>query len=414
MLALPLRVLVLSDDFFQRAIAVNMLRHLGCDAVFSASSANHALTTLRNVGPVDIALCDLRMDGLDSLDFLQRSARGGLVHSVIINSSLTEDLLRAARQLIPLLGLRMLGEVGNPVQLGTLGKLLESHLYQSVSTAASNYADVMAGEEEIRSAVADGQMQTYFQPKINLLSNQVYGVEALARWHHPERGIVSPTVFMPTIERCNLLNELFFFQLEQGLQLQQYFLMHGTALNVAFNLQPSQLSDAALVPRIKATLASFRLPGAGVTFELTETGLVETSAACMENLVRLRMMGCDLSIDDFGSGFSSLQRLCQLPFSEIKMDGEFVQTLDDGPRSRAVIGSTLALGESLGMRVVAEGIETQYQHQQLIDLGCVHGQGYFFAKPMTTQDLCSWFKSGRLRGGGGCDPWLAPYHEGPG
>lgn len=394
MLILPLRVLVLSDDFFQRAIAVNMLRHLGCDVVLSAFSPSHALHTLRKAGPVDIALCDLRMDGPDSLDFLQRSARGRLVRSVIINNSLAEDVLHAAKQLIPLLGLRMLGEVVNPLQLDTLGKLLEDHLCESVPVASSSHADVTTSEEEICSAMADGQMQTYFQPKINLLNNEVYGVEALARWNHPGRGVISPSVFMPTIERCNLLDELFFSQMQHGLHLQQYFLKQGVSLNVAFNLQPSQLSHVALVSKIKSILDEFKLPGAGVTFELTETGLVETSAPCMENMVRLRMMGCGLSIDDFGSGFSSLQRLCQFPFSEIKLDGEFIQALDDGPRSRAVISSALALGESLGMRVVAEGIETRCQYQKLIDLGYVHGQGYFFAKPMTIQDLYGWFKAG--------------------
>lgn len=295
---------------------------------------------------------------------------------------------------MPLLGLKMLGEMGNPLQLDTLNGLLMSCLNQSAGPVDSTGVNVVVSEEEIRSAMASGQMETYFQPKINLVNNQVSGVEALTRWNHPRKGVVSPIVFMPTIERCGLLNQLFFAQLDHGLQLQRRCLTRGQILNVAFNLQPSQLSDVALVSRIKAALASFKLPAAGVTFELTETGLVEASAGCMENLVRLRMMGCRLSIDDFGSGFSSLQRLCQLPFNEIKLDGEFVQAMDDGPRPRAVISSTIALGESLGMTVVAEGIETQKQHNQLVALGCVHGQGYFFAKPMTKQDLDCWLQSG--------------------
>lgn len=393
MQVLPLRVLVLNDNFFQRAISVNMLRQLGCESVFSASSALQALHTLQSVGPVDIALCDLRMDGLDSLDFLQRSAQNGLVRSVIINSSLAEDVRRAAAKLIPLMGLRMLGELGSPLQFDTLSRLLKNYLSQPATPSGSPSINLIEDEAQVRRAMECAQMETYFQPKINLLSNEVSGVEALTRWNHPTRGVVSPVAFMPALERCNLMDELFFTQFDQGLQLQRHFLTHGTPLNIAFNLQPSQLSNVALVTRIKAALANFKLPGAGVTFELTESGLVEASATCMENLVRLRMMGCRLSIDDFGSGFSSLQRLCQLPFNEIKLDGEFVQTLGDGPRCKAVISSTLALGESLGMTVVAEGIETQDQHLQLLDLGCVHGQGYFFAKPMTRHDLCAWFHS---------------------
>lgn len=393
MFFLPLRVLVLNGDFVQRTTIVNMLQRLGCDAVFNVSSANLASHVLYEVGPVDVVLCDLRIKGIDNLDFLQRSAQSGLVRSVIINNSLAEDVQRATRQLMSLLGLRMLGEISSPLQLDTLKHLLISYLNEPVISLNSGCANVVASDEEVRLAVADGQMETYFQPKINLVNNQFSGVEALTRWNHPSGGVVSPVVFMPAIERCDLLNQLFFAQLDHGLQLQRHYLTRGRYLNVAFNLHPSQLSDVGLVSRIIATLASFKLPAAGVTVELTESGLVDATAACVENLVRLRIMGCRLSIDDFGSGFSSLQRLCQLPFNEIKLDGEFIQALEEGPRCRAVISSTIALGKSLGIVVVAEGIETQEQHHQLVGMGCVHGQGYFFAKPMTKQDLNSWFQS---------------------
>ncbi|WP_277761062.1 EAL domain-containing response regulator [Pseudomonas sp. A34-9] len=401
MLFLPLRVLVLNDNFFQRTAIVNMVRRLGCDAVFDAASANHAWHVLCQVGPVDIVVCDLHKDGMENLDFLRRSALSGLVRSVIINNSLAEDVQRTARQLMPLLGLKMLGEVGSPFNINALSDLLMSYKNEPTPPAVSRCMNIVVSDEEVRVAIVEGQMETYFQPKVNLINLQVSGVEALTRWNHPRGGIVSPVVFMSTIERCELLNQLFFAQLEHGLHLQRQYLMHGQPLNVAFNLQPSQLSDVGLVSRIKETLASFKLPAAGVTFELTETGLVDASAECIENLLRLRLMGCRLSIDDFGSGFSSLRRLCQLPFNEIKLDGEFIQALDDGPRSRAVISSTIALGESLGMTVVAEGIETQDQHRELVKLGCVLGQGYFLGKPMKKQELVNWLQSrAPLRGSG--------------
>ncbi|MDD5442533.1 MAG: EAL domain-containing protein, partial [Pseudomonas fluorescens] len=139
-------------------------------------------------------------------------------------------------------------------------------------------------------------------------------------------------------------------------------------------------------------LATHQTPCASVTFELTESGLLEVPAVSLENLVRLRMMGCRLSIDDFGAGFSSLQRLCQLPFTEIKLDAEFVRGLLHEPRCRAVIGSTLALGQTLGMSVVIEGIETTEQHQALLALGCTQGQGYWHARPMNGVDLLRWLQ----------------------
>ncbi|QQZ39514.1 EAL domain-containing response regulator [Pseudomonas sp. SK3(2021)] len=392
MQALPLRVLVLEDHLFQQTVAASQLKQLGCQDVFSASNGAQALEILQRVGPVDIALCDLHMEGMDGLEFLHRVARAGLVGAVILSSSLSEDVRRAARQLVPLLGLELLGDVGKPLRIDTLEALLKKHLYKPAVTSATLKPFALAGIDEVRSAMQHQQMETYFQPKINLLMGDVVGVEALTRWNHPSGEMVPPAVFMPAIESSDLLNDLFFTQLNHGLELQRQAWSRGHLLNVAFNLEPVQLSNPELVSTIKNVLYGYGLPGSTLTFELTESGLLEASATCLESLVRLRMMGCRLSIDDFGVGFSSLQRLCRLPFNEIKLDGQFVRGLDE-PRCRAAISSTLALGATLGMSVVVEGIETPEQHQQLLDLGCAQGQGFLFAKPMTKQDLLVWLET---------------------
>lgn len=163
-------------------------------------------------------------------------------------------------------------------------------------------------------------------------------------------------------------------------------------MNLAFNLHAAQLANVELTSQIKRILAMFQAPGCSLTFELTESGLLEAPAVSLENLVRLRIMGCRLSIDDFGAGFSSLQRLCQLPFNEIKLDAEFVRGLKHEPRCRAVVASTLALGQTLGMSVVIEGIETAEQHQELLTLGCTQGQGYWHSRAMNGADLLRWLK----------------------
>jgi EAL domain-containing protein (putative c-di-GMP-specific phosphodiesterase class I) len=166
----------------------------------------------------------------------------------------------------------------------------------------------------------------------------------------------------------------------------------GFALNVAFNLQAVQLASGELTSTLRNLLARHATSGASLTFELTESGLLEAPATSLETLVRLRMMGCRLSIDDFGAGFSSLQRLCQLPFNEIKLDADFIRNLQHEPRCRAAISSTLALGETLGMSVVIEGIETDAQRRELLALGCTLGQGYWYARPMPGEDLLSWLQ----------------------
>ena len=164
---------------------------------------------------------------------------------------------------------------------------------------------------------------------------------------------------------------------------------------MAFNLHAAQLANPELASNVRQLLARHGAAGSGVTFEVTESGLLEAPTISLESLVRLRMMGCRLSIDDFGAGFSSLQRLCQLPFNEIKLDAEFVRTLEQEPRCLAVIASTLALGETLGMSVVIEGIETEAQCKQLLDIGCTQGQGFWYARPMAAEDFLNWLKKAK-------------------
>ena len=348
---------------------------------------------LDQVGAVDIALCDLCMEGMDGLEFLRQVGLSGRVGSVIISSSLSADLRRAVRQIVELSGLRLLGDIGKPLHAQALIQLLEKHLIDPRDEIMSAPIAPLACEKEVRKALDEGQLQSFYQPKLNLLTGQVCGVEVLVRWLHPFRGILSPAVFMPVLERCELLDTLLFTQIDQALTLHRQAHEVGHVLNIALNLHATQLANAQLVPTIRSILALHGTPGHCLTLELTESGLLEAPATSLENLVRLRMMGCRLSIDDFGAGFSSMQRLCQLPFNEIKLDGEFIRTSEDEPRCRAVISSTLALGDALGMSVVIEGVETDEQRQQLLALGCTQAQGYLFARPMSGTDLLRWLQA---------------------
>lgn len=391
---LPLRVLVLEDHLFQRSVAVSMLRQLGCQEVLEAADGAEALAVLRESGAVDIVLCDLRMEGMDGLEFLRQVGVSGLVRSVIISSSLPDDLRRVAGQMVSLLGLDLLGDICKPLGREVLEKLLKKSIIESVVQPMRSLSLLeLESEEEVFRGLAEHEFRAYFQPKFDLLTGEVRGVEVLARWHHPVKGILPPSTFLPVIERCNLWDEMLFEQLDQGLSVQEQLLSQGHPLNLAFNLDTSQLANCHLTARIKAVLRTRRASGSGLTFELTETGLLEAPVTSLENLLRLRMMGCGLSLDDFGAGFSSLQRLCQLPFSEIKLDGEFIRNLKLQPRCGAVISSTLAMAKSLGMSVVIEGIETSEQLSQLQEMGCTLGQGYLYARPMCATDFMTWMST---------------------
>lgn len=399
MSALLVRALVLEDHPFQRSVAVSMLRTLGCCEVFEASDGAQALELLKTVGMVDVVLCDLQMDGMDGLEFLQKVGATKQVKSVIISSSLSSDLRRAVHQMIALLGLELLGDVGKPLHAEMLADLLGKIDKSPIVFQPAPVAVTEFGETMVRQAFIEQQFHAWYQPKFNLRTGEVCGVEVLCRWLHPAYGIITPAYFMPMLERSGLLDELLLSQVEQALVIQQSASKQGFVLNMAFNLNAVQLAKAELTSTLKALLAIKGAVGKNLTFELTESGLLEAPATSIESLVRLRMMGCRLSIDDFGAGFSSLQRLCQLPFNEIKLDAEFVRNLAHEPRCRAVIRSTLALGESLGMNVVIEGIETDAQRRELLALGCVQGQGYWYARPMAGLELLSWLQLRSLERG---------------
>ncbi|MGB3124296.1 MAG: EAL domain-containing protein [Pseudomonas sp.] len=247
-----------------------------------------------------------------------------------------------------------------------------------------------ASEYEVANALVEGQIQPFFQPTFNLSNNAVEGVEVLARWCHPRRGILAPEAFMPAIVRGGLLDPLLFFQLHQGLALQKKLGGRGHSLAFAYNLEAVQLDDPGLINRVGAALARHGMPASGVTFELTERAAIDSRSRQQETLQGLGALGCRLSIDDFGTGFSNLQRLLQGPFNEIKLDASLVNGVVADARCRAIVTAVIGLGRALGLRVVLEGIETQAQRHALIALGGTTGQGYLHARPMNASDLLDW------------------------
>jgi EAL domain-containing protein (putative c-di-GMP-specific phosphodiesterase class I) len=175
---------------------------------------------------------------------------------------------------------------------------------------------------------------------------------------------------------------MFWHLFEQGLALHQRMSAQGMIISLAFNLHPAQLACSTLTERIPRMLKRAHVPATCIIFEITESGLLSAPANSLENLVRLRILGCGLAMDDFGAGYSSLDRLSELPFSEIKLDRAFVSKMQSQPRSAAIISCSVALAQALDISLVIEGVETTEQRNRLIGLGCTTAQGYLFARPM--------------------------------
>lgn len=388
---LPLKIIVLEDHEFQRAFMVATLRHLGCTEIYQAGEGAQAISLLKEHGPVDIAICDLQMEGMDGVEFLYQIADSALVRSVVISSTLAPELRRSVHKIVPLLGMNLLGDIEKPCDKSEMAVLLSKYMrscYQSPSVIQSDIK--LETEAEVRRAFDANEFVPYFQPKLNLETGRVVGAEVLARWFHPTKGLIAPSAFIPMLEHCDLMDDLFFLQLNECGVVQKQARNQGHLINVSLNMQSGLLSRSDLHADIGSTIAQHTLPCSGFTFELTESHALDINPSTLGNLLRLRMLGCRLSIDDFGCGHSSLQRLCELPFNEIKIDASFVQQMNTEPRCRAIISNTLDLAASLDMSVVVEGIETLEQRQQLLELGCTLGQGYWYARPMSGADFLTW------------------------
>ncbi|WP_085700735.1 EAL domain-containing protein [Pseudomonas sp. B26(2017)] len=241
--------------------------------------------------------------------------------------------------------------------------------------------------QEIRKGLRQGEFKAFLQPKFDLNSNALLSVEVLARWKHPDHGLLAPAVFIPTMFRENLLDDLLHNLLKQGLAHQIVLHDKGQRFGFAFNLSLSQLSNTNFLEKLISRLEKHPLPLASVTFEITEDGPAIADEVCIKSVIRLRQLGVRLSLDDYGTGQSSLFRLCQLPFDEIKLAGEFTRQILSSSKHRSIARTTVMLARELGIQLVVEGIETEEQRCCLSEMGVRIGQGYYCARPMPFESL---------------------------
>jgi len=246
-------------------------------------------------------------------------------------------------------------------------------------------------ERDLRQALPQGQLHLVYQPIVNQ-SHQVVGAEALMRWTHPDRGAISPAVFIPLAEQTRLINAMGWWAIEQAcLQLQAWQANPVTRdWWVSVNVSARQLKDPAFLNQLIRYVRDQKFPAHLLALELTETSLLDDLSPWMlEALAQLRDLGIQLALDDFGTGFSSLAYLKQLPLTKIKIDQSFVRTLLDNPKDQSITESILVLASGLGLDVVAEGVETEAQLQYLKSVGCPLFQGYLFSRPTFAERLAS-------------------------
>ncbi|GAA3253896.1 hypothetical protein GCM10010532_102630 [Dactylosporangium siamense] len=244
-----------------------------------------------------------------------------------------------------------------------------------------------------RALDATDQLSLHYQPKVRLGSGELCGVEALMRWRHPARGPIAPGEFIPVAENTGLINRLTRYVLHQALSQVRAWLDAGLEIPVAVNLSPRCLLDASLVDQVAVMLAEHEVPATLLRLEVTESAVMANPALATSTLHELHALGIQLSIDDYGTGYSSMVYLKQLPVDELKVDRAFVMHMDTDRDDAMLVRGAIELGHNLGMTVVAEGVEGAAHVAALRDLGCDIAQGYHYARPMPGADLTEWIRS---------------------
>ncbi len=245
-------------------------------------------------------------------------------------------------------------------------------------------------QRDLRHAVARKELALHFQPKLRATTGELAGVEALLRWHHPTRGMVSPAEFIPVAERFGLIGELGQWVIDEACHHLRMWHDLGLDIPVAVNLSVHQLRQPDLEQRVREALRRHRVPARMLIMEITESVAMEDIEASLRVFDMLDQIGVRLSIDDFGTGYSSLSYLRRLPARQLKIDRSFVRDLDSSLDAQAIVEAVVRLAHALGLKVVAEGVETQDQADILAQLHCDELQGFLFARPMSEPTLMKW------------------------
>lgn len=338
-------------------------------------------------GPTHIAV-DLIMPEMDGVEVLRRLAEQRCEALVAITSGVGSRVLDAARRTAAESGLRIVGVLGKPFSMEDVRGFLASRADAAPRRRVPVKDRAEPTEEELRSALDHDELVLAFQPKVRCADGALAGFEALVRWNHAGT-IIYPDAFIPLAERTGLIDELTEVVLRGSVRwLAESF--PSTDLAMSVNISARSLSAHELGDRVFEECRAAGLDPARLILEVTESSAMEDPHRSLELLTRLRVRGFHLSIDDFGTGFSSMVQLVRLPFSEVKVDKSFVMELGRSQESRAVVKSIVGLAESLGLRSTAEGVEDAEALAYLREVGCTLAQGYHIARPMFGEAALEW------------------------
>ncbi len=386
-----LRVLLVDDDEFVLEFVADMLQALGIENVRRASDGKEALAAIQHRFPPQVLICDLNMPGMDGVEFLRHLAERGFEGAVILSSGEDKRVVKTVESLVQAHQLRFLDTLKKPIEESALVDALMP--LAGAVPGTGKYAPIqMLTPGEIREGLDRGFLDVFFQPKVAVRERRVVGAECLARWRHPERGLLSPVTFIAVAEQYGLIDELTVAVFRKAIGYLGEWARQGHGLKVAMavNISMSNLDQLELPEIFDDIVREAGVEPSRVTLEITESRLMNDLAKSLEIIARLRLKGFGLSIDDFGTGYSSMEKLKQLPFTELKIDRAFVFGAAKDDAARAILESSVRLGRKLNMKIVAEGVETQEDWDIVAASGCDEVQGFFATRPMPAEEFVRW------------------------
>lgn len=371
-------ILIADDD----PDVADFVRTVALDCGFSAEAVSSAdtLQPRLTVPQLTHIFLDLNMPGFDGIEVLRHLAQIRCTAQVVILSGADHKIREAARRLGSEMGLDMAGALGKPIHLADLRMLLNGLKPTYIEPTAAS----------VEHAIRADELFLEYQPRVDLASGTLAGVEALVRWRQPSGTIVMPDNFLPVIENTDVIDALTWAVIAQALDQVRRWANDGVDCPVSINLSPRNLSSLAFVDQLAAMCGQHGVRPDRVTLELTETAAIRDQVATIDILTRLRLKGFSLSIDDFGTGFSSIAMLHRLPFNEAKIDRSFVAELGSCDDTKIIVRAMIDLAHNLSLHTCAEGVEDEAALDILRGLGCDLVQGYHLGRPMAGAAIPSW------------------------
>ena len=385
-----MKILLLDDEPFELRLMEHQLRRSGFTEMKSCEHASEALALIDDPGSTpDAILCDLQMPQMDGVEFIRALGDRQFAGVVILVSGEDERILHSVERLAKAYHLQVPGIIHKPVTKEALQRLLEPASSRSRDTAGASFEQTHT-IGELQAALASENVVNFYQPQVDLQSSRVVGMEALVRWLDPKAGMILPDQFIALAEEHDLIDELTRRVLAMALKDLAIWRRAGLDLTVSVNVSMASLSALDFVDLVSAEIARAQVPPSNLVLEVTESRLMQDPRGPLDILNRLRLRRIGLSIDDFGTGHSSLAQLRDIPFTELKMDQSFVRGAHRDPALQAMLEANLRMARQLSMTTVAEGIEDIADWDYLASTDCDLAQGYFVARPMPGGDVMDW------------------------